>query len=48
MSKIKDYLYDLENPDTRGEQEAEKVVKERAKKMPSYIPVEAEDDGLPF
>jgi hypothetical protein len=48
MSKIKDYLYDLENPDPRGEQEAAMMVEERAKRVPTYIPVEPDEDGLPF
>ena len=48
MSEIKDYLYDLESPDTRGEQEAEKMVEEKANRVPTYIPIVAKDDGLPF
>ena len=49
MSKIKDYLMDLEEVSIENYPEEErKAFEERARKVPSYVPVEAEDDGLPF
>jgi len=49
MSKIKDYLMDLEEVSIENYLEEErKTFEDRAGRTLSYIPVEAEDDGLPF
>ena len=49
MSKIKDYLMDLEEVSLDDyPEEVRKEFEDRAKRMSTYIPVEAEDDGLPF
>jgi len=49
MSKTKDWYMDLEEVSIENYPEEErKAFEERARRVPSYIPVEAEDDGLPF